>query len=174
MLANQMTEDDHVNLKEEFKAMDKNGDGNIDLEELTNFIINTGIEPEEANRRASSLMLELDQNGDEKISMEEFADARLSLQLQDKDLIKSQFSLIDTDGDGFITHEELAKLFNFTLSRELIVSMIKEIDKNNDGVISYEEFEKAMMKGAITNVFSPRKKMKHEIAGLMKELDKEE
>merc|ERR1719461_1558733 len=72
-------------------------------------------------------------------------------------LLKKQFNQIDVDGDGHITAEELAELFNWTLADQMIVEMIKEIDENGDGVISLEEFKIAMKKGAMAQALNPKR-----------------
>lgn len=168
MLANQMTNEDHNQLNEEFKKMDKDGNGLVDLSELTTFIMNTKqLQYNDAQRRASKLMRELDQDGDGKISVQEFADARLSTKLHDQAVIKKQFEQINTDGTGFITSAELASLFNWTLSEALIKDMISEIDSNNDGKISFSEFKEAMQKGHLA-VFSPRKPIAQELTGKLR------
>jgi len=174
MLANQMTDEDHKQLTEEFAKMDKDGNGMVDLTELTNFIMSSKQLPYKiAHRRASKLMAELDQDGDGLISVQEFADARLSTKLHDQAVIKKQFQQINTDGSGFITSSELASLFNWTLSEALIKDMIREIDANDDGKISFEEFKAAMQKGHLA-VFSPRKPITSELTGkLRKEFENE-
>merc|ERR1711971_8106 len=124
MLANQMTEEDHAKLKKEFEEMDKDGNGLVDVRELTKFIMETKqLQYHDAATRASNLMRELDQDGDGHISVQEFADARLSTKLHDQAVIKKQFNQINTDGTGFITPAELASLFNWTLSDALIKDM---------------------------------------------------
>jgi len=156
MLGNQMTESDHKALRNQFNAMDKNGDGKVNLEELTEYIFKRGGTKDEAHEQASNIIKQVDQDNDGQISLKEWQDARLSTKFQDERLIKDSFKRIDTDDDGFITHGELSKLFNGQISQELVMHMIQEIDQNQDGKISYEEFVVAMKKGNITKVLSPR------------------
>lgn len=54
--------------------------------------------------------------------------------------------MIDINGDGDITPEELKEVFkvqNDTQSKT-IQDIIKEVDKNKDGKISFEEFYEGM------------------------------
>lgn len=162
MLARDMDNEDEKELHDQFSLMDDDGDGFIDLKELTQFIRNTGVSHAEAFRRASSIMEDIDQNGDGKISVDEFKDSRISTQLQNDDVIRKHFNQIDVDGDGHITAEELAELFNWTLADQMILEMIKEIDENGDGVISLEEFEQAMKKGAMAQALQPKRATKEE------------
>lgn len=171
MIANEMTEQDHSALRKEFDALDTDNSGTIDLKELTQFIANGGVDPNVALRRASLLMQELDTKGKGEITFAQFSEARLAKELHNENLIKQEFHRIDKDGNGYIDYEELATLFNWTLSNDLVNSMISEIDKNGDGQISYEEFKTAMMKGAIANdsAMSPRVPMGKEIRDIRKE-----
>ena len=53
------------------------------------------------------------------------------------------FTLVDKDGSGTITKEELVEVFNFgsdVESQKYIQNMVDEADKNGDGEISFQEF----------------------------------
>ena len=53
------------------------------------------------------------------------------------------FTLVDKDGSGTISKEELIEFFNFgsdTESHKYIQNMVDEADKNGDGEISFQEF----------------------------------
>lgn len=53
------------------------------------------------------------------------------------------FKLVDKDGSGTITKEELFEFFNLGTdaeSQKFIQNMIEEADKNGDGEISFQEF----------------------------------
>jgi len=172
MLANQMTKADHRALKHQFDKMDTDGDGVINLEELTDYLHKQGGNYEEAKATASHIISELDQDGDNQISKSEWWDARLATKFQNDSIIKEQFDRIDDNGDGYITHDELAKLFNGQLTGDLIKQMIEEVDQNNDGKISFDEFVCAMKEGCLKKMLSP--KIKNQIPELRKELEDEE
>ena len=55
----------------------------------------------------------------------------------------SFLQVFDSDGNGFISREELAKVMRSIgeeLSEEDLTEMITEADKNGDGVIDFQEF----------------------------------
>jgi len=172
MLANQMTKSDHRALRHQFDKMDTNGDGVINLEELTDYLYKQGGNYEEAKATATNIIKQLDQDGDNQISKSEWWDARLATKFQDDSIIKQQFNMIDDNGDGYITHDELAKLFNGQLTEDLIKQMIQEVDENNDGKISFDEFVVAMKQGCLKKMLSP--KIKNQMSELRKELESEE
>jgi calcium-dependent protein kinase len=172
MLANQMTKSDHRALRHQFDKMDTNGDGVINLEELTDYLYRQSGNREEAKATATNIIAQLDQDGDGQISKSEWWDARLATKFQDDSIIKQQFDMIDDNGDGYITHDELAKLFNGQLTEDLISQMIQEVDENNDGKISFEEFVVAMKEGCLKEMLSP--KIKNQMSELRKEFGSEE
>merc|ERR1712060_903810 len=168
MLASQMTKDDHRALQHQFDKMDTDRDGVINLEELANYLHKQGGSYEQARETASHIIKQLDQDGDGQISKAEWWDARLATKFQNDSIIRQQFNRIDDNGDGFITHDELAKLFNGQLTEDLIRQMIKEVDKNDDGKISFEEFVIAMKEGCLQKMLTP--KMKNQLPKIREEL----
>jgi len=178
MLSNELTDADHMALKQQFETLDADGNGLVTHEELTNFILKQGGTKLEAEQRAATIISEVDVDGDGKLSPTEWKHAQLSGRIgNDERLLKSHFRRIDADNDGFITHEELSKLFNWSLANDLITLMIQEIDENNDGKISYPEFVKAMKSGSVGKAVTKRKHMTQEFTQkfgkeLMKEAEK--
>jgi len=174
LLANSMSSADKRALKFQFDSIDTDGDGMINCEELSAHLVKKGYTKKNAEKTAWSIISQLDQDGDQQISHSEWQDARLATTLQEEAIIKTQFQRIDANGDGFITHDELARLFGGQLSGDLIKQMIEEIDENNDGKISYEEFFKAMKDGCIREALSPKKVDMNLTAQFRKDLEGEE
>ena len=59
--------------------------------------------------------------------------------------MRNEFLLLDTDGDGSVSTEELAEVLRamrvkFKLTEGAIKSMIKEIDQDGSGTITVEEY----------------------------------
>merc|ERR1712048_877622 len=60
-----------------------------------------------------------------------------------KDDLMKAFQTIDTNGDGYITHEELYKVLTKRgerMTKAEVREMIDDADFNNDGKLSYDEF----------------------------------
>jgi len=173
MMANQLSKSDKKALRYQFDQMDVKGDGTINQEEIADFLTMKGSRKQEANKAASRIIEKLDQSGDRKISPLEWSDARLSEKFGDDDLIKKQFDNIDENHDGYITKDDLAKLFNWRLTDDLIVEMIEEVDSDKDGRIGYEEFVNAMKEGCFERIVSPRKTLREEMTEVRLEIELE-
>jgi len=160
VFANEMTEQDHLALKEEFDLMDRSGNGEVDVNDLTEFILKKGgtrVGRVEAHERACAIIDHPDRSGNGVLRVEEWKNVQIAAKMRtDEDLLKKQFERIDHNNDGFITHDKLAMLFNCSITKELVGSMIKEIDHDNDGKISYKEFIQAMKDGSLKKALTTR------------------
>ncbi|KAG0352280.1 Calmodulin [Gamsiella multidivaricata] len=144
-----------VNIKQQFVAMDKDGDGLISESEFLETLKNTNRNPEDYD--IQKFFSEADKNRDGKITFNEFADACQNLGLG-KDLpvsgqpskksakeVDAIFRNFDRDGDGSITAKELREALaaqGDKPSESEIDDMIKAADKNNDNKVDREEFAK--------------------------------
>merc|ERR1719265_1657166 len=127
-------------LEKEFVALDRNGDGKLDVEELMFRQYATGCEPIEAQVRANDYFKCGDLNKDEAISLEEFKDATKPAWaecIKNSDLRRAhgfiKFFDADADLDGFLTVKELT-VGLITLwgmpGQELSAPLLKCADKN--------------------------------------------
>lgn len=69
-----------------------------------------------------------------------FSDRKLNAK---EERLFEAFSMIDTDGNGSISIDELTRVLidhNVNMSQEDIQSMLNEVDTNHDGTIDYQEF----------------------------------
>ena len=66
-----------------------------------------------------------------------------------KQNLEEIFTLIDEDGSGTISSEELRKFLNLDSDSILLEEIMNEVDSNNDGEISLDEFLHN-----VTNLFS--------------------
>ncbi|KAG0358791.1 calmodulin-like protein 5 [Gamsiella multidivaricata] len=147
------TESQIVNIKLQFTAMDKDGDGAISEQEFLEALTNSNRNPEEYDLQ--TFFTKADKNKDGKISFNEFLDACHDLGLgrekcatgtptkKSAKEIDAIFRNFDLDGNGYISAQELSQVLakqGEHLSKEEIKDMIKTADLNGDNQIDREEF----------------------------------
>ena len=106
-IAIQASPDDISELKDVFKALDKNGDGKITLAELE-----VGLGHKQNSSYLMDLLKGADTDGSGNIDYTEFITATLDAQtyLRD-DYLKTAFDMFDTDKSGKICKNEIKALF---------------------------------------------------------------
>ena len=147
-LANQVSVNEEIKkIKEEFDTFDTNKDGEISKDELIQCL--EKIYPyQEAVERAEKIFKEIDFNHDGCINFSEFLTANFKKDklLSDKTLQKA-FNLLDLDGNGFITLDELKESMSVEFTSKIEWrELIEEVDKDGDNQISFEEFKEMMQK----------------------------
>jgi calcium-dependent protein kinase len=133
----------HLTSKEEkkdlekiFKAMDRDGNGMLDKEEiLAGYEEHFGIPISEETVDAMFKAVDIDGNG--SIDYTEFVMATMSEKdLVTNDRLRAAFRLFDKDGSGSISSAELkASLGIGDKDNENLNKLLKEIDENGDGEI---------------------------------------
>ena len=94
-------------------------------------------------------MREIDVNKDGVIDYTEFITAAIDrVAVLNKANLLSAFQLIDKDGSGMITMDELQDAFDSKKSKDaqLWKDIMRDVDKNGDNQISLDEFMDAMTK----------------------------
>ncbi|KAI8602899.1 hypothetical protein EDD21DRAFT_370564 [Dissophora ornata] len=149
------TESQLVNIKQQFKAMDFDGDGLITEAEFIKALKNSNRNPEEYDVQV--FFSESDKNKDGKITFTEFVSACQNLGLTSSVPISGKptpkgpqeidaiFRNFDRDGDGSISASELAEVLKAqgeAPTDDDIQDMIKAADTNNDNKVDREEFAK--------------------------------
>ena len=141
-IASRLNEEEITEIRNQFKKLDRNGDGIITKDELQRVMSSyQGLSSEEA----INIINGLDFNGNGYIDYTEFITGCLQTQnYTNKGLLKTAFKYFDIHGSGYITFDELKEALH---GNEFIVNgtikieeMIKEADSNNDGKIDYIEF----------------------------------
>jgi len=148
VIASQLSEEEINELAEQFTKLDVNGDGVLTFEEME-----AGLKGVDGKSRDEILRvidtIDTDRNG--TINYTEFVAAAMerSIYLRQDRLIDT-FKLLDKDGNGKITAEELKEVLgndpSFKHGIEYYKEMIKEADQNGDGTIDYGEFLDMMKK----------------------------
>jgi len=137
-------------LEKEFVALDRNGDGKLDVEELMFRQYATGCEPIEAQVRANDYFKCGDLNKDDEISRQEFKDATKPAWadcIKNSDVRRAhgfiKFFDADADLDGFLNVKELTvgliSLWGMP-GQELSAPLLKCADKNKDAKLDQKEF----------------------------------
>ena len=140
-IASRLQENEINDLKEIFKAFDKDNDGQINYEEFEQGLMKLKskyINNDEFISYFSSI--DVDKNG--KIDYTEFLASALKKQIfLKKERLYDAFSMLDKEGNGKITKNELMNVLKIEPSGDkYIEELIKYADSNGDGVIDYKEF----------------------------------
>jgi len=142
-MGDELSHDEVEELGKSFKAIDKNGDGMLTIDELKEAMA-SGIkglgekESKAAGDLAKMLML-ADLNGDGVLSYEELMAASVHRKLVAKEeRLWVQFCKLDKNGDGHVSAAEIVEALGKDGSAA--AEMIKEVDKNGDGYVDYDEF----------------------------------
>ena len=138
-VASRLGENEIKDLKEIFKAFDKNNDGQIGYNEFEQGLLKSGSLKED-EIKSYFKAIDTDKNG--KIDYTEF----LTATLEQKTFLKEErlfeaFSALDKDHNGKITKDELMSVLKLEpTDDQYVAELIKNADKNNDGVVDYKEF----------------------------------
>eukprot|EP00249_Psilotum_nudum_P016621 c25913_g1_i1 orf=583-1236(-) len=134
-------------LEEAFRVFDRNGDGKISVSELGCVLKMLGDDPTEQELRL--MVEEADKDGDGYIDLDEFISLNSSGldETANGDELKHAFRIFDADNNGFISAEELYRVFRSLGERctlEDCHQMIKGVDEDGDGFVNFTEFRKMM------------------------------
>jgi len=145
ILAQNMGEGPEKRVREHFARLDVDQSGALDKRELKQLMLDLGFHDRESEFEAERIMNEADTDNDGKIDFEEFATVwqRKLLTVNDQ-YIRAVFGVLDSNGDGFVTSEELTGVLAGSASEDEVNAMIAEADQNNDGRIEFLEFRRAM------------------------------
>merc|ERR1719499_313011 len=145
ILAQNMGDKPQQRVKEHFTRLDEDGNGCLDVDELTQVFVHLNYHPTEARAEAVKVLEEVDTDNNGEINFEEFATVwqRKLLSVNDQ-YIHVVFSVLDINHDGYIDKDELAEVMDW-MSPDEIDEMIGEADQGNtDGRIDFAEFRNAM------------------------------
>ncbi|KAK6158304.1 hypothetical protein DH2020_005618 [Rehmannia glutinosa] len=133
VIAENLSEEEIIGLKEMFKSMDTDNSGTISFEELKAGLLN---------------LADVDGNG--TIDYIEFITATMHLnRMEREDRLYKAFEYFDKDCSGYITIEELEhalKEYNMS-DAKILKEILVEVDTDQDGKINYDEFVAMMRKG---------------------------
>lgn len=148
VIAENLSEEEIVGLKEMFRSMDTDNSGTITFEELKAGLPKLGTKLSESEVRQYMEAADVDGNG--TIDYIEFITATMHMnKLEKEDHLFKAFEYFDKDNSGYITVEELENAltkYNMGDART-IKEIIAEVDTDHDGRINYDEFVAMMRKG---------------------------
>ncbi|KAJ6308060.1 hypothetical protein OIU76_017769 [Salix suchowensis] len=148
VIAENLSEEEIMGLKEMFKSMDTDNNGTITYEELKAGLPKLGTKLSESEVR--QLMEAADVDGNGTIDYIEFITATMHMnRMEREDHLFKAFEYFDKDKSGYITMEELEQaLTKYNMGdAKTIKEIIAEVDTDHDGRINYEEFVAMMRKG---------------------------
>jgi len=132
-------------IRSNFEQTDLDGNGAIDLGELTTLMMNLGWSEDVSHREAQKMLQANDMNNDRKIDYPEFKAAWTSRMLkQYPKFAEAVFNRLDTNGDNKLSLGELWVALRDFASMEQINDMILAADKNRDGYLQLDEFMHVM------------------------------
>lgn len=137
------TEDQIAEFKEAFAWFDKDGDGTITKDELRTVMQSLGQNP--TDQELVAMIAEVDDDGNEEIDFGEFLQlmARNMQDIEEDKIISTGFSVFDTDGDGYISIDDLRNIMQSLgeqLTEDQLADIMRDIDTNGQGKISESEF----------------------------------
>uniref|UniRef100_A0A0E0GTD5 non-specific serine/threonine protein kinase n=1 Tax=Oryza nivara TaxID=4536 RepID=A0A0E0GTD5_ORYNI len=159
VVAENLSEEEIVGLKEMFKSLDTDNSGTITLEELRAGLPKLGTKISESE--LMQLMEAADVDGNGSIDYVEFISATMHMnRLEKEDHIYKAFEYFDKDHSGFITVDELEEaLTKYDMGDEATIKeIIAEVDTDHDGRINYQEFV-AMMKNNSPEIVPNRRRI---------------
>ncbi|VAH11372.1 unnamed protein product [Triticum turgidum subsp. durum] len=159
IVAESLSEEEIVGLREMFKSLDTDNSGTITLDELRAGLPKLGTKITESEIR--QLMEAADVDGNGTIDYVEFISATMHMnRLEKEDHIFKAFEYFDKDHSGYITVDELEEaLKKYDMGDEATIKdIIAEVDTDHDGKINYQEFV-AMMKNNSPEIVPNRRRL---------------
>ncbi|XP_018333749.1 calmodulin-alpha-like [Agrilus planipennis] len=142
-MAEELTDEQLIEIKEAHAAFDKYGDGWISRHNLEKAMYKLGLVPTEAE--VLSIIYSIDKDGTGHIPLKEFIDT-VAPMLKDyptEEVLKDAFNVFDKDGTGYITAKQLKEVMvnlGDIVPDEDMDIMIHEADVDGDGKVGFEDF----------------------------------
>ncbi|XP_065943537.1 calmodulin-beta isoform X1 [Magallana gigas] len=134
--------------KEAFSSQDDDSDGLISVGKLETLLKSIGCNPSEED--VQKVISKSNKTVDDKIDFDEFALMMDTYeQIQVEEMMLQTFRVVDQDGDGFISAQELQSAMSDmgeNVTEEEVKTMIESADLDLDGQIN---FKVSNMKGRI-------------------------
>ncbi|XP_061350151.1 calcium-dependent protein kinase 29-like isoform X2 [Gastrolobium bilobum] len=152
VIAENLSEEEIIGLKQMFNNMDTDRSGTITYEELKSGLSRLGSKLSESEIKQLMDAADVDQSG--TIDYQEFITATINRhKLEKEDILFKAFQYFDKDNNGYITRDELRQaLTKYQMGDEATIDeVIDDVDTDKDGNINYQEFVAMMRKGTLNN-----------------------
>lgn len=143
-----MSQEEIKELKKVFLTLDKNNDGKLSYEEIVDGYSSTYGEAS-VGSIVDSIFERLHKTKSDFLTYDDFITATVDRQnLISEQKLEAAFKLFDTNGDGFISPQEIKAVLGKNSKRESEYwkKIVNEVDENGDGEVSLQEFKKLMSK----------------------------
>lgn len=134
-------------LRAAFDHFDTDGDGRLDADELSAAL--TALGHEVGADEVRKLIAAVDSNGNRHVEFAEFVDLVEPPPVgEDPEAdLRTAFAVLDRDGDGFLSHQELADAGDpGEIDTSVAHRIVQAVDSDGDGRISFEEFTRWMQR----------------------------
>jgi len=142
-MQNCMTERDKEELKQVFNRFDNDQNERLTPDEINQLMAFIGKNEKDGER----FMNNADDNQDGIITIDEMKVAYTMGTMATGECVNQKglqpFSIIDTDGNGFVDINEIQQLCK-GITRKEATEMVEEVDGDSDGRVNFEEWIKAM------------------------------
>lgn len=156
--ASTIPKEEMITLQEEFIGLDKDGNGEISVQELETLLRTMRIKLRLSETEIRKTLKIIDTNQDGTVDLGELnniieqydTDGVIYKALAQRCEIRREFQKYDADNSGYITKDELVQVVQdrtgMKMSERHLEGMLKDCDDNDDGHIDYEEFCTLMTK----------------------------
>eukprot|EP00794_Sanderia_malayensis_P020133 gene20133-22106_t len=131
-------------LQEAFSLFDIDGNGVVSMQEIAAVMKSIGMEYSDEDINEMIHIVDKDEDGE--IGFDDFHDLMKETILRgvQEDDMKRTFNVFDTDGDGYITPNELHILFT-NLGENVNINeaaeILEEADADSDGLLDFKDFK---------------------------------
>lgn len=147
---------DEVRLEELFKQLDKDGNGRIDIQELSNALKDSGVH----HTYAKKFIEHSDANKSGDVCLSEF----IEYVREHEKHLRLSFSHIDKNKDGKIDQDELVRAFKdlgVDIEHREALKLLQRMDRDGSLNISFDEWRDYLMYAPSTNIHELIKYWRH-------------
>ncbi|OWF37073.1 calmodulin-like [Mizuhopecten yessoensis] len=150
-MADDFTKEQLAEFREAFNMFDKDGSGNITIEEMVTVMRELELDNSPSEEKLTAELHAMDTNKDGTIDFDEFlATIKKTTETTEtrEQELRDCFKLFDKDDKGYLTLKELKHILQDlgknSFTDEEVNELIKEGDVNEDGHLDYDEFVKLL------------------------------